>query len=112
LILYASVMFLLSICLTFQYVTAFMFLMFGRNNPYARFVEKFYEHQPKDWYDKFMNFFYIMNYGVAHRGYVKVMEKHGGIKGKLRYAGLVFIATVILAIIGNIINAIEVRLTS
>ncbi|PAD13449.1 hypothetical protein [Shouchella clausii] len=62
-----------------------------KNTPYARFVENFYEPQPKDWYDKFMNFFYIMNYGVAHRGYVKVMEKHGGIKGKLRYAGFVFL---------------------
>ncbi|MCM3547673.1 Uncharacterised protein [Niallia circulans] len=111
-IIYMVILYLIGLCLAFQYITAFVFLVLGRNNFYARFVEKFYEHQPKDWYDKFMNFFYIMNYGVAHRGYVKVMEKHGGIKGKLRYAGLIFIATVILAIIGNIINAIEVRLTS
>ncbi|KKI86335.1 hypothetical protein [Shouchella clausii] len=111
-ILYAGVLFLLSICLAFQYVTAFMFLMFGRHNPYARFVEKFYEHQPKDWYDKFMNVFYIMNYGVAHRGYVKVMEKHRGIKGKLRYAGFVFLVTIILIIVANILTLIEIKLTS
>ncbi len=53
-----------------------------------------------------------MNYGVAHRVYEKVMTKHGGIKGKLRYAGLVFMATIVLIIIGNIINAIETSLTS
>ncbi|WP_144558908.1 hypothetical protein [Shouchella miscanthi] len=111
-IVYAGVMFLLSISLAFQYITALVFLVLGRNNPYARFVENFYEHHPKDWYDKFMNFFYIMNYGVAHRVYEKVMTKHGGIKGKLRYAGLVFMATIVLIIIGNIINAIETSLTS
>ncbi|MFP7289214.1 hypothetical protein SFC15_23690 [Shouchella clausii] len=111
-IVYGVVTYLLYICLAFQYVTAFVFFAFGRNNPYARFVETFYEHQPKGWYDKFMNFFYIMNYGMAHRGYVKVMEKHRGIKGKLRYAGFVFLATVILIIVANIITAIEIRLTS
>ncbi len=53
-----------------------------------------------------------MNYGVAHRAYEKVMTKHGGIKGKLRYLGLIFIATVVLIIIGNILHAIEIGLTS
>ncbi len=66
-ILYATVLFLLSICLAFQYVTAFMFLMFGRNTPYARFVENFYEHQPKDC----INVFYIENYGLAISHYIK-----------------------------------------
>ncbi|MBM7840680.1 hypothetical protein JOC54_003973 [Alkalihalobacillus xiaoxiensis] len=110
-IVYMGTLYLVGLCLAFQYVTAFVFLVFGRRNPYARFVEKFYEQNPKDMYDKFMNYFYIMNYGVAHRSYEKVMTKHGGIKGKLRYAGLVFITTVVLAIVANIINAIEIRLT-
>ncbi|MED4130699.1 hypothetical protein [Shouchella miscanthi] len=111
-IVYMGILYLVGLCLAFQYVTAFVFLVFGKRNPYARFVEKFYEHHPKDWYDKFMNFFYIMNYGVAHRVYEKVMTKHGGIKGKFRYAGILFIATIVLAIVLNIINAIETRLTS
>ncbi|KQL58935.1 MULTISPECIES: hypothetical protein [Bacillaceae] len=111
-IVYMGIIYLVGLCLAYQYITAFVFLVFGKNNPYARFVENFYEHHPKDWYDKFMNFFYIMNYGVAHCVYEKVMTKHGGIKGKLRYAGLVFMATIVLIIIGNIINAIETSLTS
>jgi hypothetical protein len=40
------------------------------------------------------------------------MEKHGGIKGKLRYAGFVFLVTIILIIIANILTLIEIRHTS
>ncbi|MBM7840678.1 hypothetical protein JOC54_003971 [Alkalihalobacillus xiaoxiensis] len=64
-IVYAGLMFLVSICLAFQYVTAFVFLGLGRNNPYARFVEKYYEHNPKDLYDKFMNFLHNELRGCA-----------------------------------------------
>ncbi|KQL58936.1 MULTISPECIES: hypothetical protein [Bacillaceae] len=94
--------FIIGLAIAFQLITAMLLFILGKNTPFVFLVNKLYEEEPKGIYDRFMNGFYYMFFGIAVVLFRRSTEKHGGIKGRfiflLEWIGI----TVMLFILVNI----------
>ncbi|GAF13738.1 hypothetical protein JCM19045_3008 [Bacillus sp. JCM 19045] len=94
--------FIIGLAIAFQLITAMLLFILGKNTPFVFLVNKLYENEPNGIYDRFMNGFYYLFFGLAVVLFRRSTDIHGALKGRfiflLEWIGI----AVILVILVNI----------
>ncbi|AIC94340.1 hypothetical protein [Shouchella lehensis] len=85
-----------------QFITGMLFFLFGISSPIGSYLSNYYVKKPKDLFDWFTNVFYIAAHSFAHLSFLKLIEKHGGFKGRLIYLGQWIVIIIVIVIAVNI----------
>ncbi|GIN06858.1 hypothetical protein J32TS2_34920 [Shouchella clausii] len=93
---------IVGLSITLQFLTGMLFFLFGIASPIGSYLSNYYVKNAKGWFDRFTNMFYLYAHRFAHLTFLKLIEKHGGLKGRLFYLGIGCVILILFIIVANI----------
>ncbi|MDO7267897.1 hypothetical protein SFC23_14365 [Shouchella clausii] len=93
---------IVGLSITLQFLTGMLFFLFGIASPIGSYLSNYYVKNAKGWFDRFTNMFYLYAHRFAHLTFLKLIEKYGGVKGRLFYLGIGCVILILFIIVANI----------